>query len=212
MKLYTYFRSSAAWRARIGLAWKQLSYDTVPVHLLNNGGEQHKPDYKAANPQELVPTLADGAVTIGQSLAILEYLEEKYPVPPLLPETPEQRAAVRQMALLVACDIHPLNNLSVMQYLEKELQADEVARDRWYAHWINEGLKALEILVTRYGGIYCYGDTVTMADMCLVPQLYNARRRNLDLAAYPRLLAIDAVCAKLPAFFAAHPDQQPDKL
>jgi maleylpyruvate isomerase len=230
MKLYTYFRSSAAYRVRIALALKQLAYDSVPVHLLRHGGEQNQPGYRAINPAGLIPILqldkvgnADSAgnldnavvgdpVTLTQSLAILEYLDEVYPASPLLPPDPLGRARVRAMALLIACDIHPLNNTRVLRYLLHDMGVTDAAKQAWYAHWVHEGLAALEAQLSAAPstGRFCFGDTPTIADCCLVPQVFNARRFGLDLTAYPIIEQIDAACAALPAFIAAHPANQPD--
>jgi maleylacetoacetate isomerase len=209
-RLYSYFRSSAAYRVRIALALKHVVYETCPVHLLRDGGEHYQAHYRAVNPQGLVPSFVDEAGTLGQSLAIMEYLDTLYPDPPLLPADPRAMAEVRAMAEAVACDIHPLNNLRVLAYLRREFGADEDAVARWYRHWIAEGLAPLEALALRHSRGFCWGDTVTLADLCLVPQLYNARRFAVDLAPYPTLTAIDARCRALPAFIAAAPENQPD--
>jgi maleylpyruvate isomerase len=209
VKLYGYWRSSAAYRVRIALHVKGLPFEYVPVHLVKDGGEQFRDDYLALNPQARVPTLVDGGVTLGQSLAILEYLEEKYPAPPLLPGDAVQRARARQIALAVACDIHPLNNLRVLRYLETRLGASQQARDDWYRHWIRDGLTAIEKMVAP-GGPYALGAQVTLADVCLVPQLYNARRFATPLDDCPRLLAIESACLALPPFDKARPENQPD--
>lgn len=210
MKLYGYFRSSAAYRVRIALALKGLSYEYAAVHLRK--GEQGGAAYRALNAQELVPTLADERGTFTQSLAIIEYIEERYPRPPLLPDTPEARARVRAIALAIACEIHPLDNLRVLQYLVRTLGASEEAKNAWYRHWIDVGLGALESQLTRAAatGTFCHGETPTLADVCLVPQLANARRFEIPLDAYPCLLRIEAACNALPAFVAALPEKQPD--
>jgi maleylacetoacetate isomerase len=212
LRLYTYWRSSAAYRVRIALALKGLEYESVPRHLLRDGGEQRRPDYLAVNPQGLVPALEDDGVVVTQSLAICEYLEERFPQPPLLPVTPRDRAAVRAMALAVACDIHPLNNLRVLQYLRSELGQDDAGVARWARHWIASGFEALEQLVARHSGDgrHCFGRSVTLADVCLVPQVANARRVQLDLAPWPRILGVVGHLESLPAFAAARPDAQPD--
>lgn len=211
MKLYGYFRSSAAYRVRIALNLKGLSYDAVPIHLTKDGGEQHRGAFRALNPQALVPVLEDGGHVLTQSLAILEYLEEIHPEPPLLPADAAGRARVRALALQVACEIHPLNNLRVLQYLKQELNLDEGARERWYRHWIATGFAAFEASLSAAGtGRFCHGDAPGLADVCLIPQLFNARRFACDLAAYPRMLGVEAACAALPAFAAAHPARQPD--
>jgi maleylacetoacetate isomerase/maleylpyruvate isomerase len=212
VRLFGYFRSSAAYRVRIALNLKALSCDAVPVHLLRGGGEQHRPDYLQRNPQGLVPALEtdDGAI-LTQSLAIIEYLDEIRPEPPLLPGGPLDRARVRAMALAVAADIHPLNNLRVLDRLRAEMGQGEEAVRAWYRHWVETGLAALEQLVRRGpGGGFCHGAAPTLADCCLVPQLANARRFACDLAACPTLVVIDARCRDLPAFAAAAPERQPD--
>jgi maleylacetoacetate isomerase len=209
--LYTYFRSSAAYRVRIALNLKGLGYESRAVHLLRDGGEHLAPAYRAVNPMAVVPTLVDERGPLTQSLAIIEYLNERYPEPPLLPEDPHARAEVRAMAQLVACDIHPLNNLRVLRYLKDELGVAQDGADAWYRHWMAEGLAALETLVSRKPeGPFCRGDRPSMADICLVPQLANARRYACDLAPYARLVAIDEHCRALPAFAAAAPERQPD--
>jgi maleylacetoacetate isomerase len=212
LRLHTYWRSSAAYRVRIVLALKGLEYETVPHHLLRDGGEQRRPDYLALNPQGLVPALEHDGHVLTQSLAIFEYLEERFPEPPLLPASPRDRAAVRAMALAVACDIHPLNNLRVQQYLRDGLGQDEPAVSGWVRHWISEGFNALETLIGRHSadGRHCFGAAVTLADACLVPQAYNARRAGLDLAHWPRLMAVAGYLEALPAFAVARPEAQPD--
>jgi len=212
LRLYTYWRSSAAYRVRIALAVKGLPYESVPRHLLRDGGQHRQADYLATNPQGLIPALEHDGHVVTQSLAICEYLDEVFPQPPLLPADPRGRAAVRAMALAIACDIHPLNNLSVQQYLRTELGQRDDGVTRWAQHWIARGFAALEQLLARHSadGRYCYGDTVTLADACLVPQVYNARRVQLDLGAYPRLTAVARHLEALPAFAAARPESQPD--
>jgi len=210
VKLYTFWRSSAAYRVRIALALKGLAYETIAQHLIRQ--EHRSAAYLALNPQGLVPALADGATLIGQSLAIIEYLEETHPEPPLLPPDAVGRAQVRSMALAIACDIHPLNNTRVRNYLKGPLAQGEAAVEVWCRHWIAEGFHGLEELAARYStsGRHLYGDRVTLADVCLVPQMYNARRFKCDLTAFPRLAAIDAALTVLPAFAAARPEIQPD--
>lgn len=212
MKLYTYFRSSAAYRLRIALNLKGLPYDAVPVHLIKGGGEQLKDDYRAINPSALVPSLQDDGATITQSMAIIEYLEETQPAVPLLPSAPLARARVRALAQMVACDIHPLNNLRVLRYLVRTLAIAEDAKNEWYRHWVKEGFAGLEAHLASdpSPGRFCHGDTPTIADCFLVPQVFNAARFDIDMTPYPRIAAIDAACAELPAFIAAHPSQQPD--
>ncbi|MGA9866393.1 MAG: maleylacetoacetate isomerase [Acetobacteraceae bacterium] len=208
--LYTYFRSSAAWRVRIALALKGVVWTPEYVHLLKDGGEQNTPAYRAKNPTGLVPTLeTDDGVLIPQSLAIIEWLEESHPTPPLLPRDKLARAHVRAIALTIACDIHPLNNLRVLRYLKDSMGHDQTVRDAWYAHWIAEGLGAVEAML-RGPGSFCHGDTPTLADVCLVPQMANARRLNCSLEAYPTLLRAEAAAQALPAFRDAAPDRQQD--
>ena len=212
LELYSYFRSSAAYRLRIALHLKGLAFDTVPVHLLKGGGEQLQSAYRAINPAALVPALRcdDGILT--QSLAIMEYLEETHPQPPLLPADALGRARVRALTLTVACDIHPLNNLRVLTYLSGELQASGDARNAWARHWMALGFATLEEHLTHspFTGLCSHGDTPTLADCCVVPQVFNARRFELDLAPYPTLLRIAQHCETLAPFIAAHPAQQPD--
>jgi maleylacetoacetate isomerase len=214
LTLYDYWRSSACYRVRIALNVKGLRYTRKPVHLLNNGGEQHSAEYRQINPQEAVPALVDGARVIRQSLAIIEYLDEVKPDVPLLPSAARDRAHVRGMALLVACDIHPLNNLRVMKYLEHELALDQAARERWMRHWMEEGFRALETILADdlATGAYCHGEAPTMADACLIPQVYNAKRFNVDMTPYPTILRINEQCLSLPAFDAARPETQPDAI
>lgn len=217
LTLYTYFRSSAAFRVRIALNLKGLDVDMVPVHLVRKGGEQLGEEYRRINPEALVPALVDdeddnGQQVLTQSLAIIEYLDEMYPDPPLLPAAPLDRAYVRSIALAIACDIHPLNNLRVLRYLVRELKVSEEAKDAWYRHWCEQGLAALETRISTDGraGKFCLGDTPTLADCCLVPQIFNARRLNCDLSAMPTLLRIAENCAQLDAFVQAEPARQPD--
>jgi maleylacetoacetate isomerase len=210
MILYDYFRSSAAYRVRIALDLKGLEAERRFVHLRR--GEQRAAPYLEMNPQGLVPMLVVGHRRLTQSLAIIEYLDEKHPQPPLLPEGAEDRAFVRSIALAIACDIHPIDNLRVLQYLEKPLGIDTPARDEWYRHWIREGFRAIEALLAgqERQGTFCFGDTPTIADICLVPQVANANRLKVDLAPYPRIRAIDSACQELAAFARARPDRQPD--
>ncbi|HET9933351.1 MAG TPA: maleylacetoacetate isomerase, partial [Polyangiaceae bacterium] len=186
MKLYNYFRSSASYRVRIALNLKGVAYDYHSVHLNRNGGEQFSPAFREVNPQSLVPVLEDGEQRLAQSLAIIEYLDELYPDPPLLPRTPIERARVRGLALTVACEIHPLNNLRVLNYLSQELGVSADARTRWYRHWVEAGLSAFEARIAEGpSGRFCHGDRPGLADCCLVPQLFNARRFDCDLSPYP---------------------------
>lgn len=204
IRLHDYFRSSAAYRVRIALNLKRLDYEAVAVNLVE-GGQQGEA-YRALNPQGLVPALEiDGAV-LSQSLAIIGYLETRFPDPPLLPGDAVARARVEAMAQAVACDIHPLNNLRVLKYLRHELGHEQPEIDRWYAHWIAEGFAALERLAEEHGGEFLSGEVPGLADICLVPQMFNARRFSVPLDAYPRLVAYDARANALEAFRAAHPD------
>ena len=212
LRLYGYWRSSAAYRVRIGLNLKRLPYETVPVHLLRDGGEQHSDRFRAANPQQLVPVLMHGHRVLRQSLAILEYLDEVWPDPPLLPAVARDRQHVRALAQLVACDIHPLGNLRVLQYLEREWGVPQDERDAWTRHWITEGFAAAEALLAEHPATdtFCGGSRPGLADCCLIPQMYNARRFGVDLAPYPTLRRIEEQCLSLPAFEAARPEAQPD--
>ncbi|OUS52732.1 maleylacetoacetate isomerase [Shewanella sp. SACH] len=214
MKLYGYWRSSAAYRVRIALNLKGISAEQLSVHLVRDGGEQHKAAYSALNPLELVPTLTLDdeldADALSQSLAIIEYLDEIHPQSSLLPASALERAHVRAMALTVACEIHPLNNLRVLQYLTQTLGVDEAAKNTWYHHWVASGFAALEILLKRHSGRYCFGDTVTLADLCLVPQVYNAMRFNVDLTPYPNIMRVWTECNQLEAFADAAPERQAD--
>ncbi|HZW21441.1 maleylacetoacetate isomerase [Noviherbaspirillum sp.] len=216
MKLYSYFRSSASYRVRIALNLKGLPYETVPVHLLRNGGEQFSPAYRKLNPDALVPALVDeadgGERALTQSLAIIEYLEETHPTPPLLPTDPLDRAFVRGIALSIACDIHPINNLRVLRYLVRDLKVSEDDKNAWYRHWCEQGLASLETMLSRDSrtGRFCYGDAPSLADCCLVPQIANAQRLNCDLSAMPTLMRINEACLALDAFAKAAPARQPD--
>ena len=209
MKLYGYFRSSAAYRVRIALNLKKLHYDQLSVHLTRNGGWQWSDEFRAINPQKRVPalTLSTGEVLL-QSLAIIEYLDEVEPEPPLLPADAVERAKVRAVSQIMACDIHPVNNLAVLNYLKGPLKQDQAAVDEWYRHWVAEGFDAVEALIRP--GPYAFGAHVTVADLCLVPQVFNARRFKVDMAKYPKISAVDAACLKLPAFDKARPEKQPD--
>jgi maleylpyruvate isomerase len=207
--LYSYFRSSAAYRVRIAFNLKGLSYDTIGIHLQKEGGQHRKPAYQVINPQMRVPTLRlDSGELISQSLAIIEYLDEIHPEPPLLPRAAVDRARVRALALLVACDIHPLNNLAPLRYLKNELRLDQTRIDAWYHHWILEGFEALEAMIRP--GPYAFGAEVSLADVCLVPQVANARRMKVTLERFPGIVSVDAACAKLAAFEKARPENQPD--
>lgn len=210
LQLHGYWRSSAAWRVRIALACKGLEVEHVPVHLVRDGGDQHAPAYRRLHALGLVPALTVDGRTLTQSLAIVEWLDERYPAPPLLPRDPWLRARAREIALLVACDIHPLDNLRVLQYLTGTLGVDEAAKLAWYRHWLESGLAALEAMLAGSAGTCCIGDEPSIADLCLVPQLYNARRFDVNLTPYPTLVAIDAHCATLAPFQRAVPALQPD--
>jgi maleylacetoacetate isomerase len=207
MKLYEYFRSSASYRVRIALNLKHQTAETIQIHLLRNGGEQFTPAFRAINPQSRVPAMVlDDGTTLIQSPAILEWLEETFPTPPLLPRNPIARAQIRAMAALIACDIHPLNNLAVLAYLRETFAQDEAAISTWYRHWIATGFEALEQLVSAP---FAAGNEVTLADVYLVPQVANARRQNLDLAPFPRIVAIEHACLAQQPFADARPEAQP---
>jgi maleylacetoacetate isomerase/maleylpyruvate isomerase len=212
MKIHTYYRSSASYRVRIALGLKNLRPEQAYVHLSKDGGAQFAASFDALNPQHLVPVLEDAGNVLTQSLAIIEYLDETHPQPPLLPADAAGRARVRALSQVIASDIHPINNLRVLKYLGEELGVTPEQKNAWYRHWVDLGLRALErqIAAQPATGRFCHGDSPTMADCCLVPQLYNARRFGCDLESYPRLLTIDANCAELAAFRDAHPDRQPD--
>ena len=209
MKLYSFFRSSAAYRTRIALNLKGLPYEQVSIHLSRDGGKQFSPEYQAVNPQKRVPALAlDNGEILTQSMAIIEYLDEAHPEPAFLPRDPVERAKVRAAVQLIASDIHPLNNTSPLKYLKSPLGQEQTAIDAWYHHWVLIGFEALEAMLKP--GPYCFGANVTMADICLVPQVYNARRLKVPLERFPKIVAIDAACQKLPAFDKARPENQPD--
>lgn len=211
LELYSYFRSSAAYRVRIALGLKGLDYRVVPVHLLRHGGEQFGDDYRRRNPEGLVPALDDDGRILTQSLAIMEYLDEAHGPAILLPADAPGRARVRALAQHIACDIHPLNNLRVLRWLSRELKIEQSGRDDWYRHWVTLGFRSLEAqLRSPATGHCCHGDEPGLADCCLVPQVYNARRYDVDLSAFPTIKRIAAHCESLPAFQAAHPDAQPD--
>jgi maleylacetoacetate isomerase len=209
MKLYSYFRSSAAYRVRIALNLKGIAFETVSVHLVKDGGHNRRPEYRAINPQMRVPALVtDVGEVLIQSLAIIDYLDETHPDPPFLPKDPIARAKARALADIVACDIHPLNNTSPLRYLKRQLHQEQSAIDAWYHHWVTEGFEALEALVAPLP--YCCGSAITIADIFLVPQVYNARRLKVPLDAFPKIIAIEAACLALPAFERARPENQPD--
>jgi len=209
MKLYTYFRSSASYRMRIALNLKEVAYEPVYVHLPS--GEQRSDAFLETNPQGLVPALEEDGLTLTQSLAMLEYLDETRPEPPLLPSDPAERAQLRAMAQTIGCEIHPLNNLRVLKYLKDPMGQDQESVNTWYRHWVSLGFEALEAMVAQHGSErYCFGDRVSLADVCLVPQMFNARRFETDLTPYPNLVRIDAYLQGLDAFAKAAPEVQPD--
>jgi maleylacetoacetate isomerase len=209
VKLYSYFRSSAAYRVRIALNLKGIAYETVPIHLVKDGGRNKKPEYRAINPQMRVPALQlPSGEILTQSIAIIDYLNDQHPTPPLLPSDPLARARVEAFAQTIACDIHPLNNIGPLRYLKQQFGQEQPAIDAWYHHWVLEGFEALEQTIRP--GPYSFGAAVTLADICLVPQVYNARRLKVPLERFPNVVAVDAACMKLPAFEKARPENQPD--
>ena len=209
MQLYSYFRSSAAYRVRIALNLKGVAYDTTSIHLQREGGINRKPEYRAVNPHMRLPSLRlDSGEVLIQSLAIIGYLDDIHPQPPLLPRDPIAKAKVRAISEIVACDIHPLNNIGPLRYLKNVLGQDQAKIDEWYHHWIHDGFQAIEELISP--GPYTFGNEITLADICLVPQVYNARRLKAPLDRYPKIVAVDAACAKLAAFDKARPENQPD--
>lgn len=212
IKLYNYFRSSASYRVRIALGLKGLPYEYVAVHLLKDGGQQLASTFRALNAEALVPVLEDDGRVLTQSLAIIEYLDETHPQPPLLPRDPIERAYVRSVALAIACEIHPLNNLRVLRYLVRTLGATEEQKNAWYQHWVEDGLAALEarLTVERRHGRYVLGDMVTLADVCIVPQIFNAQRMNCTLDHVPTIMRVFENCMALDAFADAQPSRQPD--
>lgn len=212
LKLYSYFRSSASYRVRIALQLKGLPYEYMPVHLLRDGGQQLLPAYRALNPDALVPTLLDDDHVLIQSVAMVEYLDETHPEPPLLPGSALDRAYIRALALEVACEIHPLNNLRVLKYIKHTLGVAEEAKDAWYRHWVELGFESVNTNLVRSGkaGRFCFGDTPTLADICLVPQVFNAQRFNIDVARYPAIAKVFDSRMALPAFQQAEPKAQPD--
>ena len=216
MRLYSYFRSSASFRVRIALNLKGLPYDYEAVHLVRHGGEQRSQDFLALNPDGLVPVLVDDArdpaTTLTQSIAIIEYLDEIHPEPPLLPREATERARVRALTLNVACEIHPLNNLRVLRYLVQVLKVDEDAKNAWYRHWVQTGLQALDaqLVASSMTGTFCHGDAPTMADVTLVPQIFNAQRLDCDLSTMPTVMRVFDACMRIDAFRQAVPSEQPD--
>jgi maleylacetoacetate isomerase len=209
IKLYNYYRSSASFRVRIALNLKSLAYEDVQIHLVNNGGEQFSAEYQSINPQKLVPALEDNGKVITQSLAIIEYLNEVYPEPSLLPADAYQKSLVKSISLEIAADLHPLNNLRILKYLTNDLGLSDEKKNQWYQHWIAVGFQALEkkLATTSQHGEFCVGNSFSIADICLVPQMYNARRFSCDLTPYPTLVQIDANCQKHPAFEKAWPKE-----
>ena len=209
MKLYSYFRSSAAYRVRIAFNLKGLSCDMVSIHLQKEGGLNKKPDFRAINPQMRVPALQlDSGEVLIQSLAIIEYIDETHPQPPLLPRDALERAKVRAIAQIIACDIHPLNNVGPLRYLKNQMGQDQAKIDAWYHHWVLDGFDAIEAMLRP--GPYAFGSEISLADVCLVPQVYNARRLKVPLDRFPKIVAVDAACGKLAAFEQARPENQPD--
>lgn len=208
--LYGYWRSSAAYRVRIALNLKQLSYQQQSVHLVNHGGEQHSSEFKALNPNELVPVLVDGDMQLNQSLTIIDYLDEQYPQCLLVPASGKERYLVKSLAQDIAVDLHPLNNLRVLQYLTRKLDVSDEQKNEWYHHWIARCFDAFEQRLRDSHGLYCVGDSVTLADICLVPQVYNAKRFNVDLTHYPIIESVTASLNRLGAFEDALPERQPD--
>lgn len=212
MKLYGYWRSSAAYRVRIALNLKGLAYQSIPVHLVRNGGEQHSSDYVELNPTHLVPTFVDEEITLNQSIAIIDYIEAKYPNNALYPTSIIDKANVQALTLDIACEIHPINNLRIQQYLINDLALSDDAKLQWCHHWMSTGFAAIEKKLTTSSGDYCFGDQITVADLTLVPQVYNANRINLDMTPFPLISAIVERCNKLPAFIDALPENQSDAL
>jgi maleylpyruvate isomerase len=213
IQLYNYFRSSASYRVRIALELKGLSFDYIPVHLTRDGGEQFKPEYRKINPDALTPTfISDEGERLTQSLAIIEYLEEIKPEPALLPGTAIERAYIRSIALQISCEIHPLNNLRVLNYLTGTLSLDAQHKSTWYAHWVESGFASIEQKLNddKRTGIFCFGDTPTVADICLVPQVFNAERMKVPLDHYPTIMRITTAARQLEAFARAEPSLQPD--
>ncbi|NQY36047.1 MAG: maleylacetoacetate isomerase [Alteromonadaceae bacterium] len=215
MKLYGYWRSSAAYRVRIALHLKGIEFESIPVHLVKNGGEQHKDEYVALNSSHLVPTLVDkidenSEVVLNQSIAIIDYLDAKFTQMPLYPETLTERALVQALSLDIACEIHPVNNLRIQQYLVNELGINDDDKLKWSHHWMSKGFAAFEAKLQTTAEKFCFGNTITVADLCLIPQVYNAIRFGVDMKAYPIINRVAENCNQLPAFIAALPENQPD--
>ena len=212
IKLFSYWRSSATFRVRIALNLKNLSHEVIPVDLLKQGGEQHLPSYSAKNPQDLVPVLEHGSDVLRQSLTIIEFLEEIYPTPALLPNNAHERAWIRALSMDIACDIHPLNNLRVMKYLHKQLQLSDDQKSEWTKHWLEIGLAGVEKTLTSQAraGKFCFGDDPGMADACLIPQIMNAKASNCDLSKFTKIQQVFDECMKLPAFIQASWESQID--
>ncbi|QBY05315.1 maleylacetoacetate isomerase [Thalassotalea sp. HSM 43] len=208
--LYGYWRSSAAYRVRIALNLKNIAHQHKSVHLVKDGGQQHSDSYVTLNPNELVPTLVDGDFVVNQSLAIIDYLDEKYPQSPLYPQDLKDKTQVKALAYDIACDVHPLNNLRVLQYLSGPLAVSDAQKSEWYKHWISQGFAALETRLQQCAGKFCYKDQPSVADLCLIPQIYNAKRFNIDMSPYPTINRIEQECAKLNAFIDALPENQDD--
>ena len=210
LKLYGYWRSSAAYRVRIALHLKALDFESISVHLVKNGGEQHHDDYVQLNPNHLVPTLVDGDFVLNQSMAIIDYIEQCFPNIALYPTDIKERAKVQALALDIACEIHPVNNLRVQQYLAKELKLNDKSKFAWMEYWITTGFKAVEAQLLKTSGCCCFGDKVTMADLCLIPQVYNAKRFGIDMREFTCINRINEYCTTLPAFIKALPENQAD--
>jgi len=210
MKLYGYWRSSAAYRVRIALNLKKIACELIPVHLVKNGGEQHQEEYVELNPTHLVPTLVDGEVVLNQSMAIIDYLDNISPKSAFYPDDVAEKALVQSLALDIACEIHPVNNLRIQQYLANELDVDDQGKLKWTLHWMNTGFTALETRLRKTSGNYCYKDQITIIDLCLIPQVYNANRFGVDMSQYPIISAIVERCNQQPAFIAALPENQGD--
>ncbi len=212
MKLYGYWRSSAAYRVRIALLLKEIDFESEAINLIHQGGEQHSADYLTLNPSHLVPTLVDGDFVLSQSLAIIDYLDRQVPQPALYPRDNKQRAKVQALSLAIACDVHPLNNLRVQQYLTTHLGVTEPLKSNWLTHWVEQGFTSIEALLENTAGLYCYGDQVTVADLTLVPQIYNANRIGVEMVDYPNIMRINDNCQKLSAFIKALPENQLDAI